>query len=192
VQLNPYQELGISENATQEEIRAAYLSLVKKYHPDRYQDNPLRDLAGEKIKKINEAYEILVKKPIAGTVTAASARKEAGSTDRKGYNGPYQAAFLRAREFINQSNLTAARAILDAVSEHNAEWYFLSGIIHLRQGSFEKARDSIARAYELSPNNTEYRNAYLSLKTAGDPYKRMRAKGRSRRKSRLFGWWPFR
>ena len=47
---NPYKTLGVSENASQEEIRAAYLALVKKYHPDKYRDNPLKELANEKLK----------------------------------------------------------------------------------------------------------------------------------------------
>ena len=60
--MNPYKVLGVSEDATQEEIRAAYLKLVKKYHPDKYTDNPLKELANEKLKEINEAYEMLTKK----------------------------------------------------------------------------------------------------------------------------------
>lgn len=61
---NPYKTLGVSENASQEEIRAAYLALVKKYHPDKYRDNPLKELANEKLKEINEAYDVLTKKEL--------------------------------------------------------------------------------------------------------------------------------
>ena len=54
--MNPYEVLGIKENATDEEIKAAYKELVKKYHPDKYIDNPLADLAEQKMQEINEAY----------------------------------------------------------------------------------------------------------------------------------------
>lgn len=182
--MNPYRVLGISENAAQEEIRAAYRSLVKKYHPDKYHDDVLKEQAGEKLKQINQAYEMLVKKGSAGgsvpKSSAADVRAASASASQQGYSGPYRAAFARTRTFLNQNNLSAARAVLDAVPEHNAEWNYLYGILHLRLGSQEKARDCVYRAYELNPNNTEYRNAYLSLKNTGNPYGRSRTSAKRR------------
>ena len=59
--MNPYEVLGVPEGASEEEIKRAYKELVKKYHPDKYQDNPLSDLAEEKLQEINEAYDMLMK-----------------------------------------------------------------------------------------------------------------------------------
>jgi curved DNA-binding protein CbpA len=56
---DPYAMLGVARNATETEIRAAYHALVAKYHPDKYQGNPLEGLAAEKMAEINRAYEIL-------------------------------------------------------------------------------------------------------------------------------------
>lgn len=181
--MNPYKVLGVSENATQDEIRAAYLALVKKYHPDKYTENPLKELAGEKLKEINQAYEMLTKKP-----NDASSGSYGGSYSQSGpyggsysrgysdytrgtpYSGPHAAEFARARACINQNNLNGARVILDSVSTHNAEWNYLYGIIYLRQGWYEKARECIGKAYQMDPNNQEYRTAYTSLNNAGRPY----------------------
>lgn len=56
-----YKILNVNQNSSEEEIKSAYKKLSKKYHPDLYQNNPLADLAEEKLKEINEAYEVLIK-----------------------------------------------------------------------------------------------------------------------------------
>ena len=176
--MNPYKVLGVSENASQEEIRAAYLELVKKYHPDKYADNPLKELAGEKLKEINQAYEMLTKKQSASGNTgygSSSSGSYGGTYSRPNgtpYSGPNAAEFARARSYINQNNLNAAREILDTVNVHNAEWNYLYGVIYLRQGWYEKAFECISRAYEADPDNAEYRNAYVSLNSTGRAYQR--------------------
>lgn len=53
---NPYEALGVSKNASADEIKSAYRRLAKKYHPDA---NPNNKEAEEKFKEINSAYEIL-------------------------------------------------------------------------------------------------------------------------------------
>ena len=57
---NPYSVLEISPSATDEEVKKAYRALAKKYHPDNYINNPLADLASEKMKAINEAYDTII------------------------------------------------------------------------------------------------------------------------------------
>ena len=72
---DPYKVLGVSRSATDEEIKDAYRKLAKKYHPDQYTESPLKELADEKMKEINEAYD---------TITA---QRRGGS--RGGYNAGY-------------------------------------------------------------------------------------------------------
>jgi len=174
--MNPYRVLGVNENASPDEIRAAYLSLVKKYHPDKYTENPLKELAGEKLKEINQAYEMLTKKPNEASGGAYGGYSGAGphgySEYAQGapYSGPYAAEFTRARACINQNNLNGARMILDGIPARNAEWNYLYGIIYLRQGWYERASECIGRAYQMDSGNSEYRNAYTTLHNAGRPY----------------------
>lgn len=177
--MNPYKVLGVSENATKEEIRAAYLALVKKYHPDKYTNTPLKEQAGEKIKEINAAYEMLTKKPSSSSGTYG--HQSYGNASYSGYQGQsysgqsaYSGAnaneYYRARAYINNNDLNRARSVLDGIRDRNAEWYYLYGIIYLRSGWYEKAREYIRRAYEQQPGNAEYRNAYASLNNTGRVY----------------------
>ena len=72
---DPYQVLGVPQSATDEEIKTAYRNLARKYHPDKYRDSDLADLAGEKMKEINEAYDEIKKQRAAGSGTGAAQSK---------------------------------------------------------------------------------------------------------------------
>lgn len=169
---NPYKVLGVSDTATNEEIRAAYLSLVKKYHPDKYTDPDLKELANEKLKEINEAYDILTKNPGSKANSSGTYGSYGYSGQGGSYSGPEAAAFARARLLINQNQLEQAKALLDSIQTRNAEWYYLYGIIYLRQGWYDKAREYLGRAYRQEPGNREYAQAYNTIMSTGNPYAR--------------------
>lgn len=147
---NPYEVLGVSENASDEEIKKAYRELARKYHPDNYSDNPLSDLAGEKMKEINEAYDQIVNARRGGQTAGGSA-----------YNANAASAFPEVRTLINQGRLEQAQEVLDGVppQQRNAEWYFLNGTVLYRRGWFDQAFTSFTTAARMNPNNPEYQNA---------------------------------
>jgi curved DNA-binding protein CbpA len=148
---DPYQILGISRNATDDEVKNAYRNLAKKYHPDSYGDNPLADLAEEKMQEINEAYDSIM-------ATRKSGKK---SGTNYGYTNSYETNFPEIRSLINQNRLEEALELLDGtpVQNRNAEWYFLNGTVLYRRGWFDQAYTSFATASRMDPANPEYRNA---------------------------------
>ena len=170
--MDPYKVLGVSRDATQDEIRAAYLALVKKYHPDKYQDDSLKEIADERLKEINEAYDLLTRKGASSQADASGYSGYGYSGQGGSYSGPNAAEFARARAFINAHDLEGAKRVLDAIQTRNAEWYYLYGIISLREGWYDRARDYIGRAYYQEPGNQEYSQAYRALKNTGNPYAR--------------------
>ena len=62
---NPYQTLGIPATSSDEEIKAAYIKLAMKHHPDKCGDNANKDAAEELMKEINIAYNALMKNEAA-------------------------------------------------------------------------------------------------------------------------------
>ena len=64
---NPYEVLGVSPSASDEEIKKAYRDLTRKYHPDANVDNPLADLAEEKFKEVQEAYDTIMHERASGS-----------------------------------------------------------------------------------------------------------------------------
>lgn len=165
--MNPYKVLGVSDSASPEEIRKAYLALVKKYHPDRYADGPLKDQANEKLKEINQAYEMLTKKSSAGSGSYSSS---GWSQSRSSYSGAGAADFARVRMYLSQNDIASAKSLLDSISVHNAEWHFLTGLVYFRMGWYSQAKQYLSTACSMDPNNSEYASAYQKCAGAGQSY----------------------
>lgn len=148
--MNPYEVLGVSEDADEETIKKAYRELVKKYHPDKYVNNPLADLASEKLKEINKAYDMLMNKSGAGTQ---------GGADYSGtYTSSGSAQFREVRILISQNRIHEAMTLLSSLPR-TAEWYYLMGRVYMQQGWYDKAVSCLRTAVNMDPNNVEYRSA---------------------------------
>ena len=70
--MDPYKVLGISSDATDEEVKKAYRELSRKYHPDANANNPLKDLAEEKFKEVQAAYSQIMDMRAKGYATNGS------------------------------------------------------------------------------------------------------------------------
>jgi molecular chaperone DnaJ len=168
VMRNPYEVLEIKQGASPEEVKQAYRELVKKYHPDKYNDNPLKDLAEEKMREINEAYESLTSQSYQGD---SGYRGNEGYSDRSYDNGSNEAqAFARIRDHINRNNLRAAEDELNRSNTKNAEWYYLRGMISMRKGWYSQAYEDLQRAVNMDPSNYEYREAYNRVLNSNRSY----------------------
>ena len=165
---DPYQILNIPPTATDEEVKRAYRNLARKYHPDNYHDNPLADLAQEKMKEINEAYDQIQKQRKAASAASQSYSYGAGGYD-EGYGGSaYGAGRLQqVRMAINRGDVSLAERLLAGVSEHDAEWNFLMGVVCSRRGWMDEAKRYLETAVQMDPNNSEYRSALAALTGAG-------------------------
>ena len=154
---DPYKILGISQSATDEEIKKAYRNLARKYHPDNYAGTAMADLAEEKMKQINEAYRALTKMRAEGSEKEVPEHYDTNTI-----------AYGKIRRMINNGNVNEANAALDYISPtaRGAEWNFLKGCILVRRGWYYDAQKYFETACYLDPANKEYNEAAQSLKDA--------------------------
>ena len=152
-----YETLGLKRDATEAEIKSAYRKLARKYHPDNYSDPSIAELAAERMKEINEAYEPLKNKT------------SSGYSGNNGYSGN---VYFEIRQLINNQNFDEADIRLEAItaSNRNAEWHFLKGCILTRRGWFFDAQKHFDTACNMDPQNAEYRHASERLKNSANGY----------------------
>lgn len=137
---DPYTVLGVSPGADEEEIKAAYRKLARRYHPDHYAGDPVAARqAEEKMKEINEAYDILTRKGSAGGA----------------------ASFADIRQKINSGLFADAELQLDRMPDaaRTAEWHYLKSIVLMRRGWQNDAMREIETACMMDPANAEYARA---------------------------------
>ena len=164
---DPYDILGVSRYATEDEIKKAYRKLAKKYHPDNFPDDNMKKLAEEKMKEINEAYEYV-------TRGATNAYAGGGSS--------YSASqFIEIRRLINEQNYSEADIKLEAInaSDRGAEWNFLKGCLMAQKGWFLDANKYFETTCRLDPANAEYRQAYDAMRNTAEAYTRGYRQGRT-------------
>lgn len=172
---DPYKVLGVSSTATDDEIKKAYRALVKQYHPDNYADNPLADLAAEKMKEINEAYSEIQKIRAGGGSSGGSGNSNSSGSSYSNTSG--SAEYARVRQLINGGRVSEAEILLNRVpvADRNAEWHFLKGVVLYRNGWVQDARTEIETACRMDPYNNEYRSFQQRMNSgaAQSPYNTM-------------------
>lgn len=167
---DPYQVLGVSPSATDEQIKSAYRELARKYHPDNYVNNSLADLAQEKMKEINEAYDQIQRQrkqqqqSYSGQASANRGYSNAGYS-RQSYSGQGRAQFADIRQLLNSNRLSEAEELLEGIPQQrrDAEWYYLRGRVFYVHGWLDQAYSYYTRAVQMNPGNTEYQTALNQL-----------------------------
>lgn len=164
-----YEVLGVSRDATDEQVKAAYREKARKYHPDNFGDNPNAvELATEKMKEINDAYDAII-----------SRRKQTGGNKKNGYannwganNTSSDSEFNDVRQLIAEGRFEEAQEVLDGVppEKRTAEWYFLNATVLYRRGWFDAAFTSMSAAVRMDPENAEYRAALNRMQQSRNGY----------------------
>ena len=156
---DPYKILGVSPDASDEEIKRAYRRLAKKYHPDL---NPGDAEAAKKMQQVNAAYE-QIKNPTQSAYGGYDPfRGQSDSGDR------YQQA---AERYIRFGRYQEAVNALASDPDRNARWYYLSAVANSGLGNQVTALEHIRRAVSMEPSNPEYLQALNIIEGGGRVYR---------------------
>ncbi len=176
---DPYKVLGVSPNASDEEVKSAYRKLAKKYHPDLH---PGDAEAAKKMQEINAAYE-QIKNPEKAQPNPGSQ----GGYGRYGGYGydPFGGAWQQrtyqqstadqyqqaAYQYILFGRYREALNTLASSPERNARWYYLSALANDGLGNQVTALEHIRKAVSMDPNNPEYLDTLSRIENGGSAYR---------------------
>ena len=87
---DPYSVLGVSRDASDDEIKKAYRNLSRKYHPDANINNPNKDQAEAKFKEVQQAYQQIMKEREYGSSGNYGPYSQNGYGPFRGFYGEYR------------------------------------------------------------------------------------------------------
>ena len=172
---DPYKVLGVSPDASDEEIKKAYRKLAKKYHPDR---NPGDAEAAKKMQEVNAAYE-QIKNPDAGPRQSGyggyggyggynyGGYDPYGSSGPKTEDEPYQRS---AYQYIRFGKFQEALNVLENCKNRDGMWYYLPAVANNGLGNDVTALEHIRRAVSMEPDNIHFLRALQLIENGGNAY----------------------
>jgi len=165
---DPYKILGVSPDASDEEIKRAYRRLAKQYHPDR---NPGDEEAARKMQEVNAAYE-QIKNP---------QKAQGGNHGYGGYGDPFggyrqqqsqeNQYYQAAAQYIRFGRFREALNTLNDIPERDARWYYYSALAQDGLGNQVTALEHMRRAVSMEPDNYEYLDALNRMENGGAAYR---------------------
>lgn len=192
---DPYSVLGVSRDASADDIKKAYRKLSRIYHPDANVNNPNKAQAEEKFKEVQEAYDQIMYEREHGEGTYGKNRTAGG---QNAYSGAYgyggyggyggfggqqytsgsttDSPRMRAAiNYVNSGHYAEALNTLDGMNsvERNARWYYVHAHANQGMGNIINATEDAKKAVSMEPNNMEYVNYLNQLENGGSWYQNM-------------------
>lgn len=170
--MDPYKILGVSRDASDDEIKRAYRTMAKKYHPDVNKAPG----AEEKFKQIQNAYDQIMEARKRGDTSNFWEQSNGGfGGGYNSYGGSTSQKYQTIISYLNMGAYAQAYQILQSMSDRDASWYYFNAIANYGMGNQIAALDSAQRACEMDPGNQQYRQLYAQLSSSRNQYRNMQS-----------------
>ncbi len=143
-----YEILGVSENATDEEVAVAYQKLKDKYSRERFYEGEAGNEAARNLTKVETAYSEIT----------ADRKLHNNASDRSAED------FTDIEKAIKNGNLSDAQSGLDDITDRNAEWHYLQSVVFYKKNWINESKKQLEIAMNMDPHNEKYADSYTKLK----------------------------
>ncbi|MBQ6899488.1 MAG: DnaJ domain-containing protein [Firmicutes bacterium] len=182
--MDPYKVLGVSYNASDDEIKKAYRQLSRKYHPDANVGNPNQEQYEEKFKEVQQAYNLIMDQ------RQGKAQAQQGYGDdfwgfgsyTNAYGGQSQQTesqdekYLRsALNYIQNGYYREGLNVLEQVQERRGPWFYYSAFANYKVGNNAIAIEHAKAACAFEPNNYHYANLLRQMQGGETRYQQRSA-----------------
>lgn len=182
---DPYRILDIPKTASDDEIKKAYRTLSRRYHPDANINNPNKEQAEAKFKEVQQAYQQIMKEKEYGTGNNWDSGEFGGFGGYGGFGGFGQSysqtssgasedeedIYMRAAaNYINSRHFKEAINVLAGIKSRSAQWYYYSAIANSGTGNNVIALEHARTAYQMEPDNMQYHVLVQQLESGGSWY----------------------
>lgn len=168
--MDPYQILGVSPSASDDEVKQAYRTLSKKYHPDANINSEHQAEYTEKFKQVQNAYKTIMDSRKKG-FTQQNFGGQGQSQSTYQYNGNEQAAFNDAAAYINAGRFQDALNVLEQIRTRNSIWFYYSALAMNGIGNNVTALEYAQTAAQMEPGNIQYIFLVQQLQAGSGQYR---------------------
>lgn len=184
---DPYKLLGVTRDASDDEIKKAYRKLSKKYHPDANVGSPHLAEYEEMFKRIQNAYDQIMNERKNGGANSSYWQQQSGfgggfggfggfnQQQQQGYGDTNNTDYQAAANFINNGYYDQALNVLQRMSDRGAHWYYLNGMALYGLRQQIEALESIKKACEMDPGNQQYRQILAQMQNGRMNYQKMQS-----------------
>lgn len=171
--MDPYEVLGISRNANDQEVKKAYRALSRKYHPDANVGKPDAKAYEEKFKQIQQAYQTIMDERQNSGASRNYSGFQGRSHSAAGSGDENSIHMQAAVNFIRNGRFSEAVRVLEGMKNKNANWYYTAAVAHSGAGNNATAVQYARTAAQMEPGNYEYQRLVQQLESPGFSYQQM-------------------